>query len=455
MSSSNQSSSKLSHFSDYLSKASAFTKRGFRHRVETTLDEHSSSIQAIQNLMDKFARQCDKITSTLDNFKEDEDVATVHHVSGTLAKMKEAIKRDYRKFGHQLFDRLSLRVDDLFEKMVFMDSSVKSNASRQKATTAEVDKLNLRVTVMAQRMELMAEKFDAMTADYQHQQAEFKKLVGEYARQSEAYENLQGDYQTLEEEFKRQAKFTESLIPEGTVDHVFTLNTYGPTSKEVVISAGGNFGTGTLCIPKTRHGPTTKSHVSISDKEERQTSITTPATMENNGLTLVPFSGEEATKELRIGKSVLPNTASSDGSSVASVRITSLHHETGKAIGKVDSDATNAPDHPVLLSPPADTKKFVHSVLKFPHGNRFCSIRSLFATRSSSGDDSAEGSSGGSQGRPMPNASCVFNDRVAISYGWLEISSKVLHDGCNPSVINMVVEPKYKYALERSPLEEI
>ena len=55
----------------------------------------------------------------------------------------------------------------------------------------------------------------------------------------------------------------------------------------------------------------------------------------------------------------------------------------------------------------------------------------------------------------MPKASYVSNDRVAISYGWLEISSKVSQDGCNPSVINMVVEPKYKYALERSPLDEI
>ncbi|GMM58035.1 hypothetical protein DAKH74_046510 [Maudiozyma humilis] len=454
MSSSNQPSSKFSHFTDYLSKASAFTKRGFRHRVETTLEEHSSSIQVVHDLMDKFAGQCDKITRTLDTFKEDEDVATVHHVNGCLAKMKEAIKRDYRKFGHLLFDRLSLRVDDLLEKMTFMESSVKSNSSRQKATSAEVDKLNLRVTVMAQRMELMAEKFDAMSADYQHQQAEFKKLVGDYARQSVDYENLQGEYQTLEENFKRQAKFTESLIPEGTVGHVFTLNTYGPTAKEVVISAGGNFGTGTLCVPKTRCRPTTKSHVSISDNEERQAGITTPATMENNGLTLVPLSGGVAIEELRIGESVLPNTPSSDGSSVASVRITSLHHETGNVIGKVASDATNAPDHPVLLPPPAETKTPVHSVLKFPHGNRFCSIRSLFATRSSSGDNSEEGASGRSQGRPMPNASCVSNDRVAISYGWLEISSKVIQDGCNPSVINMVVEPKYKYALERSPLEE-
>ncbi|GMM57190.1 hypothetical protein DAKH74_038060 [Maudiozyma humilis] len=446
--SSNQPSSKLSHFSDYLSKAAAFTKRGFRHRVETTLDEHSSSIQAIQNLMDKFARQCDKITSTLDNFKEDEDVATVHHVSGTLAKIKEAIKRDYRKFGHQLFDRLSLRVDDLFEKMTFMESSVKSNSSSQKATSAEVDKLNLRVTVMAQRMELMAEKFDAMSADYQYQQAEFKKLVGDYARQSVDYENLQGEYQTLEERFKRQVKFTEAIIPEGTVGHVFTLNTYGPTAKEVVISAGGNFDTRTLCIPKTRRGPTAKSNATISDKEEEHTSISTPA------ITLPSHSGEEATEGLPNRQTGLPSTASSDGSSVATVIITSLHHETGNVIGEVASDATNAPDHPVLLPPPAETKKPAHSVLRFPHGNRFCSIRSLFATRSPRGDDSAGGSSGGSQGRPMPNASCVFNDRVAISYGWLEISSKVLHDGCNPSVINLVVEPKYKYALERSPLDE-
>ncbi|GMM57201.1 hypothetical protein DAKH74_038170 [Maudiozyma humilis] len=449
MSSSNQPSSKFSHFTDYLSKASSFTKRGFKHRVETTLEEHSSSIQAIQNLMDKFTRKCDKISRTVDNFKEDEDVATVHHVNGCLAKMKEAIKADYRKFGHQLFDRLSLRVDDLFETMTFMESSVKSNSSRQKATSAEVDKLNLRVTVMAQRMELMAEKMDAMSADYQNQQAEFKKLVGEYARQSVDYQNLQGEYQTLEEKFKRQAKFTESLIPEGTVGHVFTLNTYGPTAKEVVISAGGNFDTRTLYIPKTRRGTTAKSNVTISDKDEKQVSIAAPARI------LPPLSGGVAIEELRIGESVLPNTASSDGSSVASVIITSLNHETGNVIGEVSSAATNTPDHPVLLVPPADTKSPDSPVLKFLPEKRFCSIRSLFATGPSSGDNSEEGASCRSQGSPMPNVSYVSNDRVAISYGWLEISSKVIQDGCNPSVINMVVEPKYKYALERSPLDEI
>ena len=172
--------SKLPGFHHCVSKVSGLARSGFKDQVETKLEEHSASLQAMHNLVNRFVTRCEDTANAVKEFKRDEGHAAMDNVGTALRNIRDKITKECKTYSLNMFERVSARVDELSDQMIFMESTATANSNRQKATSSQMETLFRRVEELSLGMKQLSSDYEKQTKEFAIQKQEFANLQDKY-----------------------------------------------------------------------------------------------------------------------------------------------------------------------------------------------------------------------------------------------------------------------------------